>query len=83
VLLVPEPIAGWLNQAALRSYLWLLPLGVLLAASYSTLQGWLVRKKEFGQIARSRVAQSAAAAGTQVSMGMAGAGAFGCCWVMS
>lgn len=77
VLLVPERIAGWLNQATLRSYLWLLPVGVLLAASYSALQSWLVRKKEFGQIARSRVAQSAAAAGTQVSMGMAGVGAFG------
>lgn len=77
VLLVPERIAGWLNQAKLHSYLWLLPVGVLLAASYSALQGWLVRKKEFGQIARSRVAQSAAAAGTQVSMGMAGVGTFG------
>lgn len=77
VLLFPERIAEWLNQATLRSYLWLLPVGVLLAASYSALQGWLVRKKEFGQIARSRVAQSAAAAGTQVSMGMAGVGTFG------
>jgi O-antigen/teichoic acid export membrane protein len=77
VLLVPERIAGWLNQATLHSYLWLLPVGVLLAASYSALQGWLVRKKEFGQIARSRVAQSAAAAGTQVSTGMAGVGTFG------
>lgn len=77
VLLVPERIAGWLNQATLRSYLWLLPVGVLLAASYSALQGWLVRKKDFGLIARSRVAQSAAAAGTQVSMGMAGVGTFG------
>lgn len=77
VLLVPERIAGWLNQATLRSYLWLLPVGVLLAASYSALQGWLVRKEEFGQIARSRIAQSAAASGTQVSMGMVGVDTFG------
>lgn len=77
VLLVPERIAGWLNQAKLIPNLWLLPVGILLAASYSAFQGWLVRKKEFGQIARSRVAQSAAAAGTQVSMGMAGVGTFG------
>ena len=77
VLLVPERIAGWLNQPMLRTYLWLLPVGVLLAASYSALQGWLVRKKSFSLIARSRVAQSAAAAGTQVSMGLAGVGIFG------
>ena len=77
VLFVPEQIVSWTNQTTLRPYLWLLPVGVLLAATYSTLQGWLLRKKAFGQIARSRVAQSAAAAGTQVSMGLAGAGAFG------
>ena len=77
VLLVPERIAGWLNQAKLIPILWLLPVGVLFAASYSALQGLLVRKKEFGQIARSRVAQSAAGAGTQVSMGMSGVGVFG------
>jgi O-antigen/teichoic acid export membrane protein len=77
VLLVPERIAEWSNQPMLRPYIWLLPVGVLLAASYSALQSWLVRKKSFGQIARSRVTQSAAAAGTQVSMGMAGIGTFG------
>lgn len=77
VLLVPERITGWLNQPMLRTFLWLLPGGVLLAASYSALQSWLVRKKSFSLIARSRIAQSAAAAGTQVSMGLAGVGAFG------
>jgi O-antigen/teichoic acid export membrane protein len=77
VLLIPEQIASWLNQIGLSAYLWLLPLGVLLASSYSALQTWLVRKKEFGQIARSRIAQSAVAAGMQLSMGAAGVGAFG------
>ena len=77
VLLAPDRIAAWVKQAALESYLWLLPVGIMLAASYSALQGWLVRRKEFGQIARSRVAQSVAATGTQLGMGAAGIGAFG------
>lgn len=77
VLLMPEQIASWLNQIGLSVYLWLLPLGVLLASSYSALQTWLVRKNEFGQIARSRIAQSAVAAGIQLSMGAASVGAFG------
>ncbi|MDP2067246.1 MAG: oligosaccharide flippase family protein [Burkholderiaceae bacterium] len=76
-LLFPAQIAGWLNQARLIPNLWLLPVGVLLAASYSAIQGWFVRRKEFGQIARSRVAQSAAAAGAQISLGMSGVGVFG------
>lgn len=77
VLLMPDQIARWTNQATLSTYLWLLPVGILLAASYSALQGWMVRKKSFGLIARSRIAQSAAAAGTQIGMGTAGVGAFG------
>lgn len=77
VLLIPEQIASWLNQIGLSAYLWLLPLGVLLASSYSALQTWLIRKKKFGLIARSRIAQSAVAAGMQLSMGAAGVGAFG------
>lgn len=77
VLLIPEQIADWLNQVKLASYLWLLPLGVLLASSYSALQTWLVRKREFGQIARSRIAQSAAASAAQLTMGSFGIGTFG------
>jgi O-antigen/teichoic acid export membrane protein len=76
-LLIPEQIANWLNQVRLSYYLWLLPLGVLLAASYSALQTWFVRKKEFGQIASSRVAQSAVAVSSQIGMGVTGIGTFG------
>lgn len=63
VRLVPGQIAEWLNQAMLHSYLWPLSVGLLLAASYSTLQDRLVPKKSFGQIVGSREAQSAAAEG--------------------
>ena len=76
-LLIPDQIARWTNQAKLGTHLWLLPIGVALAASYSALQGWMVRKKSFGMIARSRIVQSAAAAGTQISMGTSGVGSFG------
>lgn len=77
VLLVPERIATWLNQSALQSYLWLLPLGIMLAASYNALQGWMVRRKEFGQLAQSRITQSVAATGTQLGMGLGGLGVVG------
>ena len=69
VLAAPQGVTGWLNQPRLVPHLWLLPLGVLLAGAYSALQMWFVRKKAFTTIARSRIAQSGAAAGTQVVFG--------------
>ena len=65
---------GWLS---LESYLWLLPIGILLAGSYSVLQNWFVREKEFSLIARSRVVQSTASTGTQISMAMLCTGPIG------
>jgi O-antigen/teichoic acid export membrane protein len=59
-------IAGWFNQPKLQPYLWLLPLGVLLAGAYSALQFWFVRKKEFSAIARNRIGQSFACVCTQL-----------------
>lgn len=69
VLSAPARLAAWLNQPDLEPYLWLLPVGVLLAGTYSALQCWFVRRKGFGSIARTRVAQSFAAATTQVGFG--------------
>lgn len=76
-LLFSEQISTWFNQPKLGNYLWLIPVGVFLAGCYSAIQSWLVRKKEFPMIARNRVVQSAAATGTQVGLGFAGAGIFG------
>lgn len=69
VLALPQDVLPTFNQPKLATYLWLLPPGVLLAAGYSALQMWFVRKQAFTSITSSRVAQSAAAAGTQVTMG--------------
>jgi len=72
VLIAPDILAGWLNQPALQRYLWLLPPAVMLAGSYSALQFWFVRRKAFGSIARTRIAQSCAGAGTQIGFGLLG-----------
>ena len=76
-LLMPDKIARKLNQPILQSYLWLLPPGILLAASYSALQSWFLRKKQFGLIAGSRVSQSVGGASAQVGFGLAHAAPFG------
>jgi O-antigen/teichoic acid export membrane protein len=73
-LLFSEQISAWFNQSKLSNYLWLIPLGVFFAGCYSATQSWLIRKKEFPMIARNRIVQSAAAAGTQLGLGTVGFG---------
>jgi O-antigen/teichoic acid export membrane protein len=77
VLTWAQPLSAWLGTPAIAAYLWLLPLCTLLAGVFAALQGWLVRQRRFATLARTRVAQSAAAAGTQIAVGAAVTGPFG------
>ena len=69
VLFVPASLLARFNQPDLESYLWLVPVGVLVVALGSALQFWLVRKKDFAAIARNRILQSGVGTGTQVAVG--------------
>jgi O-antigen/teichoic acid export membrane protein len=73
IIAVFSPVLiAWLNQPRLAPYLWLVPVGVLLAASMSALQFWYVRRQSFVALARARIGQSIAAAATQLACGWAG-----------
>ena len=72
VAILPGSLLDQIGLAAITPYLWLLPLGILLAGAYSAFQGWQIRRRGFGLIARSRVGQSAAMAGGQIGLGAAG-----------
>ncbi|WP_322629713.1 lipopolysaccharide biosynthesis protein [Halothiobacillus sp.] len=54
-----ESIAATLNTPQLSPYLWLLPVGLLLAGIYQVLNYWAIRRKAFSVIARTKVSQSA------------------------
>lgn len=73
----PDTITEWARLTALRPYLWLVPLGVWLASSYAAVQYWATRKKNFTDIAKTRMAQSLFSVGTQAGMGLAGITPFG------
>jgi O-antigen/teichoic acid export membrane protein len=77
VLIAPSLLSERIGRLDLLPYLWLLPFGILIAGTYSALQNWFVREKDFLLIARSRVAQSAASAGTQIGAAGFGAGSMG------
>ncbi len=76
-LAAPTVVADALGRPQIAGYLWLLPIAIFLAASYSALQFWSVRQKAFRPIAITRIAQSSAAAGTQIGLGFATSGPLG------
>lgn len=69
VTLIPIQIARGLEKPALQTYLWILPIGVWLAGAFGCVQFWATRRKQFSDIAQTRMTQSGGAAMVQVLMG--------------
>lgn len=58
VIFFAQPIADVFNIPALASYLWLLPLGLLLSGIYQVFNYWAIRVKAFTPIARTKLTQA-------------------------
>ncbi len=76
-LAFPVFLAESLGKPEFTNYLWLLPLGVWLTASYSILQFWSIRKQRFGMIARTQITRAAAGASTQAGLGFVSLSPYG------
>ncbi len=77
IALFDEQIPVWINTPAIAPYLWLLPLGILLAGLYQTFNYWAIRHHSFNRIARTKIQQGVGGALAQVGMGFAHLGPFG------
>lgn len=62
-------VSALFNQPILKYYLWLLPIGIFFAGSYSSLQFWASRKKRFSNIAKTKMQQALGAAAVQLLFG--------------
>lgn len=73
--------AGWLAAAFrdqnLPHYLWLLPISLLGLGLYTSFSYWLIRRRDFARVARTRVAQGLVQAGCQVVLGFLRSGTTG------
>jgi O-antigen/teichoic acid export membrane protein/glycosyltransferase involved in cell wall biosynthesis len=65
-----EQIALWMNEPGLRSYLWLLPLGLLGGGCYQALSFWALRQRWYEALAKTKVTQGIAQASSQVGLGL-------------
>jgi len=63
--------------SALRPYLWLGPIALLLASAYQCMTHWAMRRRAFDEIAKTRIIQGIGKTTTQVALGALGAGPLG------
>jgi O-antigen/teichoic acid export membrane protein len=61
-----------LNAPELLPYLWLIPLMVFLTGSFSAINYWNSRRRQFGRLSRTQIAKAVSTSGTQVGVGFAG-----------
>jgi len=67
LLFLGETLADLLGNKALASWLYLLPLSVLLVGVSNSCNYWFNRNKEFNTLSKNRVVQSSISAGGQLS----------------
>ncbi|MDI6698942.1 MAG: oligosaccharide flippase family protein [Candidatus Saccharicenans sp.] len=72
-----EQIVAWASVPKLKPYLWLVPLGMLGAGTYQILNYWAVRKRDFPNLARTRLSRGVARAALQVGVGFVHSGPVG------
>lgn len=77
VIAFHSPLLGILRSPGLSSWLYLLPLGVLLAGAIQALTVWLNRKRAYPRIAQSRILQALLTAAAALGLARRGLGAGG------
>lgn len=65
-----EQIGVLVGAPEIAEYLWLLPVGVLALGLYQALSYWAVRKRAYGRIAKTRLAQGASSVVVQLGLGI-------------
>ena len=69
LLIVSDALIDRLGLGKLTPFLWMLPLAVMATACFAALQNWHVRMRDYGLVARARVAQSAGGSTIQLTGG--------------
>lgn len=64
-----EYLLGLFSLTEFQPYAWLVPLGVFLAACNLCLEYWFARTKQFGFLAKTKIARAVSGAGSQLGIG--------------
>jgi O-antigen/teichoic acid export membrane protein len=72
IWLFGDEITSILNTPGLQPYMWLVSPMVFLTGSFSAINYWNSRKKQFGHLSKTQIAKAATTSGTQLGAGCAG-----------
>lgn len=72
IWVIPYDVIAKSPMSVLSAYLWMIPLGILLAGLYNSLQFWAIRNKSFLLISHTRITQSVLAVSVQIGFGFWG-----------
>lgn len=72
MMLFGNDLASLLNAPEISPFLWVVPAMVFLLGSFSAINYWNSRKREYGRLSRTQVATAVSTAGTKLAVGLAG-----------
>lgn len=73
VLWLGQPLlAPWARASRLSAYLWLLPVATFMQGTFSALNFWNTRTRQFGRLSASQIAGQATSSSLNVAGGVAG-----------
>lgn len=67
-----RPLVRSLNALQLLPYLWLVPIMVFLTGTFSAINYWNSRRRQFGRLSRAQIGKAVTTSGTQLSAGFTG-----------
>lgn len=70
VLVLGDHISDWTNSPALRPYLWLLPIGIMVSSTFQTFNFWAIRHRRFAQLATAKFSHAVGTLIVQLGLGV-------------
>jgi len=67
-----EPLVHSLNAPQLLPYLWFVPIMVFLTGTFSAINYWNSRRRQFGRLSKAQIGKAVTTSGTQLGAGFTG-----------
>lgn len=77
LILFGEELSVMFNFEFLSPYFWLLGISFCFLSAFEIITGWVIRSKDYGQIARTRIIQSISGQVSKIILGIFSFGSFG------
>lgn len=77
IVLAQQALAALIGRPEMASFLWMLPIGVFLAASYDAMQHWALRMRRYWSVTLTRISRASGSMGVQVGIGVTTPSPFG------